>query len=152
MAITNVENGIMVSYHGITIYHTYKDDLIDMPPRECCFTLEPFGSELDEDAFDIRDLSGYDTQKPYAANLVAMIDAGIFGETDLLEREGSSEDTTYAAEDTRPGICPVCGTHLTEYGCFEVLDNQVKYPFTCQNCGVSGAEWGDIVFDGYTVP
>lgn len=152
MAIAYVESMPVVIYHGITIYHIYKDDLIDQTPREFWFALNPYGAEGSEDAFDIRDMAGFDRTKTPAANLVHMIDAGLFGETNLIEREALHTDDTYAAEETQTGKCPVCGVELTEYGSFEVQDHQVEYSFTCINCGVSGSEWGDIVFDGFTVP
>lgn len=151
MAIAYVENIPAVNYHGIIIYHIHKNDLIEQPVREYWFTLDPYGAEGSEDAFDIRDMAGFDPQKTFAANLVQMIDTGIFGETNLIEREAMHTDDSYAAEDTQEGECPVCGAELTEYGSFEVHDNQVEYPFTCENCGVAGSEWGDIVFDGFTV-
>ena len=151
MAMANVENMPAVIYHGITVYHTYKDDCIDQPVREYWFTLDPYGSELSEDTFDIRELRGYDSQKSVAANLVHMIDAGLFGETNLIERKANNQDDTYAAADTSENTCPVCGAELTEYGSFEVHDAQIEYPFTCENCGVRGSEWGSIVFDGYSV-
>ena len=152
MAIANVENMPAVVYHGITVYHTYKHDIIDQPPREYRFTLDPYGADGSDDAFDIRDQTSYDPKKSVAANLVQMIDAGIFGETNIAQRESINADDIYAAEDTQAGTCPVCFAELTEYGSHEVHDNQVAYPFTCENCGVSGSEWGEIVFDGYTIP
>lgn len=152
MAMANVENMTAVNYHGITVYHTYKDDYIDQPIREFTFTLDSYGSELSDDAFDVRDLEGYDPQQSTAANLVQMIDAGLFGESNLIEREAKNQDDTYDAADTSESTCPVCGAKLTEYGSLEVHDTQIEYPFTCENCGVSGSEWGSIVFDGYSVP
>lgn len=152
MAIAYVENGVAVSYHGVTVYHVYKDDLIAMPPRDALFTLDPFGSEMSEETFDIRELQGYDHQLSAAANLVQMIDSGLFGDTDLPEREGTGEDTYYPVEEARDGECPVCNAKIEDYGCLEVIDDQIKYPFTCKNCGVSGAEWGRIEFDGFTIP
>lgn len=152
MAIAYVKNGVAVSYHGITVYHVYKDDLIAMPPRDVWFTLDPFGSEVSEETFDIRELQGYDHQLSAAANLVQMIDSGLFGDTDLPEREGTGEDTYYPTEETRDGVCPICNAEIVDYGCLEVIDDQIKYPFTCKNCGVSGTEWGKIEFDGFTVP
>lgn len=152
MAIANVENMPAVVYHGITVYHTYKHDIIDQPPREYWFTLNPYGADGSDDAFDIRDQTCYDPEKSTAANLVQMIDAGVFGESNRIEREATHTDDTYDADETQPSRCPICGTELTEYSSFEVHDNQIEYPFTCTNCGVSGSEWGEIVFDGYTVP
>lgn len=143
MAIAYVENGVAASYHGIKIYHVYKDDLIEGPPREVWFTRNPYGLEDSEDTFDIRELQGYDRQLSAAANLVQMIEAGLFGET--------GSDASYPAEETADGVCPVCGIKIENYGCLEVHDDQIKYPFTCKNCGTSGAEWGKIVFDGFTL-
>lgn len=151
MAIAYVENAVAVYYHGITVYHIHKDDLKEQPTRECWFTLDTFGLENSESSFDIRDLAGYDASQTAAANLVQMIDASIFGDTNLMEREGSDQDDTYSTENTHPEQCPVCGAKIEEYGCLEVHDDQVEYPFTCQNCGVSGSKWSKLEFDGFTI-
>lgn len=152
MPIANVESMPAVVFHGITVYQTYKDDLIDQPPREFWFTLDPYGADGSDDTFDVRDLEGYTPLQSVVANLVKMIDAGLFGETNLVQREAMHTDDIYTAEESQVGKCPVCMAELTEYGSFEVHDTQIEYPFTCKNCGVSGSEWGDIVFDGFTVP
>lgn len=146
MAIASVENGVMVSYRGVTIYHVYKNDWADQPPREYWFTLDPFGSEDDEEAFDIREQQGYNRDFSTAENLVRMIDAGNFGPHTCQRGE-----MVYSGDETKSEVCPVCGAAITEYGSLEIHDESIEYPFTCKNCGVSGSEWGKVVFDGYIV-
>ena len=147
MAIANVENGIMVTYRGVEVYHVYKNDWADQPPREYWYTLDSYGSEDGDDSFDIRDMEVYDSKLSRAENLVHMIDKGLIGTPGSLYSE-----ETIAGEDSSAGTCPVCGAAIENYGALEIRDNSIGYPFTCKNCGVSGSEWGKIVFDGYTVP
>jgi predicted nucleic-acid-binding Zn-ribbon protein len=44
------------------------------------------------------------------------------------------------------GSCPVCGGDSLEYDGYEVEDNSLKYPWTCDKCGASGDEFYDISF------
>lgn len=45
------------------------------------------------------------------------------------------------------GICPVCGSEDgLEYDGYEVEDNSLKYPWTCNSCGAAGDEFYDINF------
>lgn len=152
MAIANVENGVAISYHGITIYHTYKNDYIDNGAREYWFTLNPLGSDDSEESFDVRELQGYDHEITASANLVRMIDNGLFGESNMIEHESTIEEDAYPPELSTPGHCPVCRAEIKDYGTLEALDNQVEYPFTCSNCGIHGTEWSALVFDGFTIP
>ena len=154
MAMENVENMPAVVYHGITVYHTYKDDFMDQPIREFTFTLDPYGSELSEDAFDIRDQAGYDPKKSTAANLLQMIDADVFGETNVLKRAGLDLHDIYGTNSTKSGLCPACRTKITEYGepVIDYKHHEIQFSFICKNCGVSGWELAEMVFDGFAVP
>jgi len=48
------------------------------------------------------------------------------------------------------GKCPRCNTTIEDYGCQELLDMTVYYPFTCKKCGFIGREWYDLMFTGFT--
>lgn len=139
MAIAYVENSVMVSYHGITVYHIHKDDQAEQSVREYWYTLDAYGGEDSEDTFDIRDLQGYDECMTHAKNLVHMINDGVFGSANLIDHESTDKNDLYLTEKSKDGTCPVCGTKIEDYSCLEVNDDQGKYPFTCRNCGVSGS-------------
>lgn len=47
----------------------------------------------------------------------------------------------------REGICPVCGSILEDYDAHEILDEGGVIPWTCRNCGATGKEGYDRVFD-----
>ena len=46
---------------GVTVYHVYKDDEMENPPRDCIYTTDPEeGGDYDDDTkrtFDVRELS-----------------------------------------------------------------------------------------------
>ncbi len=44
-------------------------------------------------------------------------------------------------------VCPVCGAELTEYAAHEILDEGGVIPWTCSQCGATGKEGYDCVFD-----
>jgi hypothetical protein len=50
---TTIKNAKYMTYKGVTLYHTYKDDDFDNGPRTYTFTTDPYGSEQDE-AIDVR--------------------------------------------------------------------------------------------------
>jgi hypothetical protein len=50
---------MFMRHNGVGIYHTYKyDDMATNPPRDYWFVTDPYQGE--DDAFDVRDLPGYD--------------------------------------------------------------------------------------------
>lgn len=57
---------------------------------------------------------------------------------DSMEVEGPNADVE--------GICPICGSELV-YGDDESLDDGGVYEWTCPNCGATGKEGYDKVFD-----
>ncbi len=150
MALTVIENAVAVRHRGITVYHIHKDDTMEMGVREYSFSLDPYGSEGSDEAFDIRDICGYDETKSLAHNLVQMIQAESFGDITALE----SKDNDYyepCKDEIKAGHCPVCSTEITEYGTADIMDEAIAYPFICKNCGISGSEWSKTIFDGYAV-
>lgn len=151
MAMINVENEVAINYHGIVIYHVYKNDYMEDGARTFWFSLDPYGSDCAEESFDVRDASGYNDELSIEANLVRMIDEGAFGETNIMEREGTGKDDYYPESESKVGICPVCSAMIKEYGEIELRDKSIGYPYSCPNCGVSGIEWHSLVFDGFTV-
>ena len=153
MAYRFVENDVMINnYHGISIYHLAKDDLEDAGWLSCWYTTDQYGAEEEKGSFDIREMPGYDPTLSNEMNLTRMIDAGLFGETDIMDREGGLFDV-YAASDKgiKEGCCPICGHNFNEddYGDPEVMNDQVFWRITCPVCGASGRERGVIRFDSY---
>lgn len=54
-----------MQFRKTVVYHTYRNDDVDQGRREYWFTLDPRGSECDENAFDVRSLKCahlYDTE------------------------------------------------------------------------------------------
>lgn len=45
------------------------------------------------------------------------------------------------------GICPKCGADIISYDPVEWYDDSIGYPFTCSQCGASGQEYYNLVFD-----
>ena len=78
-----------------------------------------------------------------------MIENGLFGETNVAERAG--KDELYQGNEHHPGVCPVCNSTIKKYGCYEIVDSDIRCLFSCENCGVAGYEWSNIVFDGYGI-
>lgn len=44
------------------------------------------------------------------------------------------------------GKCPKCGNYNLYYEEMEIEGNSVYYPWTCEDCGVSGKEWYNLEF------
>ena len=45
------------------------------------------------------------------------------------------------------GICPICGGHIN-YGSFDLVDEGGFYEWECPDCGATGKEGYDLIFDG----
>ena len=140
-----VENTVMVSYCGINIYHVYIGNFHEGGVREYWYTTNQYGCEDDEDAFDIRDCPGFDKKLSLAANLVNLIREGHFGPAPDDYDRYVDEEHSFA------GCCPACQSTELDYGSLEVQDACVVYPFTCKNCGVTGNEYADLSFNGYSI-
>lgn len=138
-----VENDVMVSYMGITIYHVSRNNYEDNGWRDYWYTKEQYGCEDDDDAFDIRDLSGYNSDITAAANFVNMIRNGEFGPPP------DGYDPYVDEENSEAGVCPVCQSRDLDYDALEVLDEAVKYPFSCNNCTAEGNEYASLEFNGF---
>lgn len=84
---------MFMRHNGVGVYHTYKyDDMDTNPPYDYWFVTDPYKGA--EDAFDVRDLPGYDA--PVGAKyrteylrefLTSLIESGI------LTAEGVKEVT-----------------------------------------------------------
>jgi len=57
----------------------------------------------------------------------------------------------YAADESRSGVCPICGHVGLEYGGSETRDESIDTDWKCPACGSSGEEIDKTVFDGYIV-
>lgn len=151
VALAHVDNKIAVFYRGITIYHLYERDCKNQKVMEYCFTLDPSGQETNPESFDIRQIKEYDVNTTPAANLVQMINRGVFGEVNLQKKGLGNSDDFYDGKMCKAGYCPVCGAEIQNYNTYEVYDSHIEYPFTCSNCKVSGAECANLVFCGYSI-
>lgn len=140
-----IANAAMVSHRGITIYHVYRNNFNDGGWRDYWFSTNEYGCEDDDDAFDIRDKAGYNSELSPAANLVNMIENSVFGPVPEDYDHYINED------DSTAGRCPVCGSSDLDYGSLEVMDECIRYPFTCKLCGVSGNEYASLSFNGFSV-
>jgi len=60
-------------------------------------------------------------------------------------------DIIFSADETTDGNCPVCQSCELDYGCSEVIDNGIVYPFTCESCGATGKQYDKSIFDGYEI-
>ena len=49
------------------------------------------------------------------------------------------------------GECPKCGSTSLTYGVLEPQDDEIYYPFTCDDCGCKGKEWYALRFVQTTV-
>lgn len=141
MAYVFCANETAVSYMGISIYHVYTDNFQESGRRAFKFSTEEYGCEADDDAFDVREKPGYDARKTVQMNLVEMIRAGQFGET--------KDETEISKEDSEANFCPCCHSGDLDYEAYDVLDEGIKYPYTCNTCGVSGKEYATFCFDGH---
>ena len=60
MPIDSVPAEVFIRYRGVKVFHIYKHDDFNQPPREYWFTLWEFGSDGDDHGtngtFDVRDL------------------------------------------------------------------------------------------------
>lgn len=56
----------------------------------------------------------------------------------------------FTTEESEASCCPVCGGD-PDYDVFVVLDDSVKYPWSCGECGAEGSEYAKLVFDGHQV-
>ena len=45
-------------------------------------------------------------------------------------------------------VCPVCGSENLSFGSWEIIDSGAVIPFECKDCGATGTEGYDLVFDG----
>ena len=50
------------------------------------------------------------------------------------------------------GVCPKCHSLNLTYGKREIDDNNILYPFTCDDCGAKGQEVYDILFSYSEAP
>lgn len=84
-----MEPAAYLSHGGVTIYHIYKNNFEEEGVRENWFTTDVCGGDCDDPcAFDIRDLSTYAKDKPYAQILCEAIDCGeLQQEMPVNERE-----------------------------------------------------------------
>ena len=66
---------IKLEHKDITVYHTYKDDLLSNGPRKFWYTTDINGFDnADDYAFDIRTLSTYAENMSHADIIKAAID------------------------------------------------------------------------------
>ncbi len=50
------------------------------------------------------------------------------------------------------GICPICHSHVLEYGAIEMEDDGMfYYPWICDDCKSEGAEWYRSDFAGHNL-
>lgn len=68
----------------------------------------------------------------------------ILGAESVTAMEFSIDEPT----NDKAGICPLCGASV-EYGEREQMDDGCVYFWTCPNCGATGREGYDEVFDGH---
>ena len=59
----------------------------------------------------------------------------------------AADDGYVPPKTDQESICPVCGAKLTEYEAHEILDEGGVIPWTCSECGATGEEEYDRVFD-----
>jgi hypothetical protein len=49
-----------------------------------------------------------------------------------------------------PGVCPQCGEEgRLDYGCAEIDDGTVEYPYECNACHFKGHEYYTLQFDSH---
>lgn len=157
-----VENRVAVQYHGVTIYHTHKDNDFFNPTNDFVFSTDPFGNEDDVgegDVFDIRTLKTYRKEANVYQNLLDAIDEELFGETNLAAREGG-EDEYLDAElgNANEHRCPVCKAYLHEndesvWGDSGLAADGTRYVYSgrCPRCNASFKQVFRLVFDGYNI-
>jgi len=62
-----------------------------------------------------------------------------------------SDYIEFATDEAVAGLCPICQSNELEYGCSDIIDSGICYPFTCDSCGAKGKQYDKTVFDGYEV-
>ncbi len=83
-----LEPAAFLTHNGVTICHIYKNNFAEEGVRENWFTTDICGGDCDDPcAFDIRDLSDYAPEKPYAQVLREAIDRGELKQETPLEKE-----------------------------------------------------------------
>lgn len=50
------DNAVAFEINGVTIYHVYEYDMACEPTRDHLYHVSPYGSERDEECFDIRSI------------------------------------------------------------------------------------------------
>lgn len=61
----------------------------------------------------------------------------------------SNGNIEFSENEAIAGICPVCHSYEIEYGCSEIFDTGIVYPFICNFCRAVGNQYDKTVFDGY---
>jgi|GEM_PF-3471603 len=59
-------------------------------------------------------------------------------------------ELTFTSAESEPSCCPICGA-APDYEALEVLDDCVKYPWRCGECGAEGSEYDNLVFDEHRI-
>ena len=57
----------------------------------------------------------------------------------------------YETESTRAGACPNCGSNNLSYNSRETYDDDVEYPYQCDDCDFVGGEVYALVFVGHNI-
>lgn len=154
-----VKNKIAVQYHGVTVYHTHKDDDISSPTNEFIFSLDPYASENGKDVFDIRTLETYVKEANVYRNLLDAIDAGLLGETNLIAREAGEDEYIDVVSGADEYACPVCGAKMSpsdedcdwEAGELTGEGTFFEYDCRCPQCGAELRQVYRLEFNGYNV-
>jgi hypothetical protein len=53
--------------------------------------------------------------------------------------------------DIEQGSCPCCKSDNLAYGAVEHTEDNLYYPWECQDCGSNGKEWYSVEFSGHNV-
>lgn len=155
-----VENKIAVRYHGVTVYHTHKEDDFFNSPNKYLFSTNPFGSEKDGETFDIRKLGTYDSKMSTEQNLLRAIDAELLGETNTKMREGGMIESVNIDQGADECRCPVCQTVLLSSDGEEsvwrssgLTDDGTHYEYECQcpQCKATFKQVYRLEFEGYDI-
>lgn len=60
------------------------------------------------------------------------------------------ENNQSESEEEKEDVCPVCGGKRTfDYGCAEITDNGIEYPWECKHCKATGKEVFSRLFEGH---
>jgi hypothetical protein len=57
----------------------------------------------------------------------------------------------YKGNEIQRSICPCCGNNSLSYGVAEFEDDNLSYPWTCDECNSTGSEWYSLEFSGHNV-